>query len=987
MSENRDAGAALSSGGWLVFPESGALRCEDREARLTLLQMTLLLYLVENSHRVVGKEEIFRSVWRDARVEEGALPRCISELRRALGDDARRPRFIETLPKRGYRWIASVEHLGTEDPLPGAEDPLPDAEDPLPEVARSTSPRATEAPRSLPNSHRLGRPALALLALAGLALVFFIGVRRSDTVVGSPGDTTRTGRSVVVLTLADLGADPEREWLASALAELLTSELALSPHLKVVPRAAVRSLHSELGFGVDPEPSLQTLERVRAALGVEALVTGSYLSEPDRGLRLDLRLWSRDVDGGFHAVVIRGSEDELSGLVAAAGARLRPLLGTPDVVDVAAAPSAQNAELYSRALGALRRQEAGDAKELLEAALTLDDSDPLLWLALSEAWEQIGFEERARAAAEKAASLSEHLAREQQLWVEAEVFRRRREWDAAIDRFQALGLFSPGTPEYTLQLVRTLNEAGRARQALAAVPAAVTSASTSGGDGNDAPDPRWLVAVSTAQHQLGDYQAAENAASRAVESAASLGAARVLADGRQRRALSLYELGRVDDAMQALEAAESVFLEVGDRRRAAVVLGIRAGWLLNVGQFETALHTVDAGLELLRSIDDRRHEAALLRTRGRIQARTGRPAESRMSLERALALSLELANPLEMARAHSALAVLEATAGRYPEAVTGFEQALAIYRRLDDRDRIAVQLQDLGRVAMLQGDFGSAVTRLVEAEQFLADKGGERRRLRVALNLGTAWAVVGDLESADHRLREAAKGFRRVENDLLEAQALSILAEVLVDRGLLDQAARAIDESEQLYRRIGDPMRMAGARIPRVLLLLERGEHREAADLAWQVADPSSQAHGTTRVNAYRLAAEASLAVGELDFAGEALAEAAQVLAGETVSPTALARLWVPITEARYLAALGRTQEALERATTAMDSAASSDAALVRAEAEIVRRTIELGLDDPEAATRRLAQLEAEAEANGWLRLALRARGVAPPRLTESPLG
>jgi Tol biopolymer transport system component/DNA-binding winged helix-turn-helix (wHTH) protein len=70
-----------------------------------------LLILVENSGRIVTKEELMSRLWPDTFVEEGNLPYNIQQLRKSLGDDVRRPHFIETVARRGYRFIASVEEV------------------------------------------------------------------------------------------------------------------------------------------------------------------------------------------------------------------------------------------------------------------------------------------------------------------------------------------------------------------------------------------------------------------------------------------------------------------------------------------------------------------------------------------------------------------------------------------------------------------------------------------------------------------------------------------------------------------------------------------------------------------------------------------------------------------------------------------------------------------------------------------------------------
>src|SRR5919107_1904231 len=71
--------------------------------------LEVLLFLIQNRGRVVQKRELLDTVWRDTFVGENALTREIAQLRKALGEDARRARYIETVPTRGYRFIAEVE--------------------------------------------------------------------------------------------------------------------------------------------------------------------------------------------------------------------------------------------------------------------------------------------------------------------------------------------------------------------------------------------------------------------------------------------------------------------------------------------------------------------------------------------------------------------------------------------------------------------------------------------------------------------------------------------------------------------------------------------------------------------------------------------------------------------------------------------------------------------------------------------------------------
>src|SRR5215813_5220218 len=90
--------------------------------RLTPRAFQTLLVLVRNASQVVDKEQLLKEVWPDVFVEEGSLSRNIYELRKALGDDPAEPRYIETIPKRGYRFIAPVKVSVAETRPTGTPD-------------------------------------------------------------------------------------------------------------------------------------------------------------------------------------------------------------------------------------------------------------------------------------------------------------------------------------------------------------------------------------------------------------------------------------------------------------------------------------------------------------------------------------------------------------------------------------------------------------------------------------------------------------------------------------------------------------------------------------------------------------------------------------------------------------------------------------------------------------------------------------------------
>jgi TolB-like protein/Flp pilus assembly protein TadD len=98
---------ALTFGRYCLDPRVG-LTAGAREIKLTPKALTLLSFLAQRSGEVVSKDELFAAVWPETTVGDAALVTCIQELRSALKDDARKPRYIQTLHRRGYRFIAKA---------------------------------------------------------------------------------------------------------------------------------------------------------------------------------------------------------------------------------------------------------------------------------------------------------------------------------------------------------------------------------------------------------------------------------------------------------------------------------------------------------------------------------------------------------------------------------------------------------------------------------------------------------------------------------------------------------------------------------------------------------------------------------------------------------------------------------------------------------------------------------------------------------------
>src|SRR5713226_6228434 len=159
-----------------VDPARGCLRRNGEEIHLPQKPLQVLVYLLEQHERLVTKEELMGTAWKNIAVTDDALVQCVVDIRKALGDDPRNPRFIKTVARVGYRFVGPVEVRRPEALTPLAteeitslkveyEEEIPDA---LPLAQRDVP--ALPAPQRLPLRQVL-TVAFAVLLVAALGVV------------------------------------------------------------------------------------------------------------------------------------------------------------------------------------------------------------------------------------------------------------------------------------------------------------------------------------------------------------------------------------------------------------------------------------------------------------------------------------------------------------------------------------------------------------------------------------------------------------------------------------------------------------------------------------------------------------------------------------------------------------------------------------------------------------------------------------------------
>jgi TolB-like protein/DNA-binding winged helix-turn-helix (wHTH) protein/tetratricopeptide (TPR) repeat protein len=446
---------------------AGELLKNGRRVRLQDQPLQILTMLLEQPGGVVTREELRHRLWpTDTFVDfDHGLNNAVNRLREALNDSADAPRFIETLPRRGYRFIAEVNgHVSTESRATGLADSI-EAGEIVSGVGSEET--ATAKYSSAPSLHRVGKFWLAAAGMsiaAALILSLYLGrERRFGT------SASMRIQSIAVLPLENLSGDPSQEYLSDGITDGLTTSLAQMRGIRVISRtSAMRYKGTKKG-----------LPEIARELNVDAVVEGS-MSRSDGLMHVNAQLIHAADDRHLWAHSYSASTEKIANLqveIAAGVAREIGTASSPEAVARFSTPHSVNTEAYDLYLRAetyhgVETREANDeALRLLERSIVIDPNFAAAYAELAFAYRVRGFsvepetpEEwmgKAKVAVQRALSLDPnlpeaYLSRGHLLWSPTNNWAHER---AVADYRRALSL-NPSLAEAHHQIANVYNHVG-----------------------------------------------------------------------------------------------------------------------------------------------------------------------------------------------------------------------------------------------------------------------------------------------------------------------------------------------------------------------------------------------------------------------------------------------------------------------------------------------------------------------------------------------
>jgi TolB-like protein/DNA-binding winged helix-turn-helix (wHTH) protein/Flp pilus assembly protein TadD len=382
---------------------TGELRRNGALLKLQPQPARILSILVSRVGEVVTRQDLAREVWgSETFVDfEQGLNFAIRQIRTALDDDPNTPKFLETLPKRGYRFIGEVRRAVAE---PGSH------------ALGATLEHPSEPPAPVaPGANSLRRYGAALVAVVMIAVLIGLSWERLRRSTASAG--AERLNSVAVLPLSNLSNDSDQEFFSDGITDELITELAKVSNLRVISHTSVQRYKG----------TKLSLQEIAQQLHADAVIEGSVMRSGDRvritaqliDARTDQHLWAEKYDRDFRDILTLQSEvaQQIAvqiGVNLSVGERAR--LGRTPVVDPAAHEAYLRGRFYSDKLGcrgfkqALEYYEQAEAKDPTFTSALVGISDTYYHLGDWGCSPQAEAFAKSRAAALKAIELDPTLA-------------------------------------------------------------------------------------------------------------------------------------------------------------------------------------------------------------------------------------------------------------------------------------------------------------------------------------------------------------------------------------------------------------------------------------------------------------------------------------------------------------------------------------------------------------------------------------------------
>jgi eukaryotic-like serine/threonine-protein kinase len=669
----------------------------------------------------------------------------------------------------------------------------------------------------------IGMGALALvLGIGGWALIEKLPHKTGTTVTAAPDV------SLAILPFRNGSGDSRLDWLGASLADMLTTDVGQSAHLRTISPDRVHQVLSDLRITPDTSIDPSTVGRIAEFSNADTVIWGQYAKFGDR-IRIDATL--RDLKHGRTIPVKAEAANEKALLPAIAQLAQSIQQNLSLSSDVLQELRSKTFQPSSTSLQALRNYNEGlqlsrqgnhlEAAKRFTAAIQADPAFALAYSRLGQTYSDLRNDDKAEQYSRKAVDLSDKLPPPERYLIQANYAQITNDYRKAIESYENLEKVSPDDLDVHFHLGGLYESTGaydKARVELAKVlaidPKHVDALLAAGRVEIRSRNPKgsldYLNRGLTLAVQLDNAEGKAtilNAIGASYEQLDkpdeamrnyqdSLSIKRSL-DQKPGVALTLGNIARVqaglgkpDDAYKSYQEAVKLQREIGDKKGLGVTLINLGGLYSDRERYDDALRSYKEALQIQRDVGDENSQGLCLNNIGDVYLAKGQSSDALTYYERALELRKKANIPSQVGETLHNIAEASLKAGDYGQSLDYHLKALELFRNSGDKNGAAIQSYSMGTIFEYQGRYGAALKSKEEALKTFRDLHDRSFWMGEILSgYGHSLSQVGRYDDAQKNLAEAHTLAQELQNKTLSAQILNFQGDAFFYRGDIKSAA------------------------------------------------------------------------------------------------------------------------------------------------------------------------------------------------------
>jgi len=752
------------------------------------------------------------------------------------------------------------------------------------------------------------RATMAIVAAAAIVLVgggiFF--ARKAFLPSGAPATPAAPLHSLAILPFHNATSDPKLDWIGSAMAEMLSTDVGQSASVRAVSSERVSHVLKDLHVTSQADWDASTIGRIANQSNADTVVSGSYVQLGDR-IRIDANI--QDLKRGQSVTVKEeaAGDKEIFTAVDRLASQIRENLLVSksllkELQEHAFKPSTASVAAlreYNHGLEEARAGKNTPAAQSFQAAIKEDNQFALAYVKLAQAYSDLGQDEDAEPAAQKAVALSASLPMQEKYLIQAGYDRIEKDYPKAIEAYQNLIKVSPDNTDYLFDLGMAYENTGdyfRAKEMFAKVveldPNRIAGLRSlgrvqieSGNPGaafeyltraqalsiglqDDAERAQILQAMGVAYSGVQRPDDALKNLQESLEIRTKLGLKKGIADSLQMIG-SIYDgTGKSDLALKNYNQALAIRREIGDKQGTANVLSDLGDFYREHGKYDDALRLFKESLGSQIEIHNDQMQGQVLNNIGNTYFSKSDYENARTYYERALQVREKLKVPSDIADTLNNLADTSMRTGQFEQAQDQYLRVLDLRRSSGDAHGAALASSGLGTLFGYQGRYGAAVSAQQDAIKGLAEaKEQGLYSTEVLTAYGYALAQAGRGDEAAKALADALNAARTDKNQPQIGTALTYQGDNAYYRGDLRAAAAAYQESMQTGVKSGDAHLVLLNKINLAKLAVANGKFAAAAS-ELQTLGAQADSLGLKYLSTQCLVLRGEALIGTKDYAG-----------------------------------------------------------------------------------------------------------------------